>query len=178
MILLRHTRPAVAEGMCYGRSDLALGPDFEAAAAAVLANLPEVRRVVSSPLGRCRRLAERIAATRRLPLAEDARLVEFDFGAWEGRQWSALPRSELDAWAADFRHARPHGGESVEMLAARVESALTETPAGSPPQLWVTHAGVARAACATLGVADGWDTRLDFGALLDLRRPPTGGVPA
>ena len=78
MILLRHTRPAVAEGMCYGRSDLALGPDFEAAAAAVLANLPEVRRVVSSPLGRCRRLAERIAATRRLPLAEDARLVEFD----------------------------------------------------------------------------------------------------
>lgn len=176
MILLRHTRPAVAEGICYGRSDLALGPDFEAAAAAVLANLPEVGCVVSSPLGRCRQLAERIAAARRLPLAEDARLIEFDFGAWEGRPWAALPRGEIDAWAADFRDARPHGGESVAMLAARVAAALAEAPAASPPPLWVTHAGVARAACATLGMADGWETRLDFGAWLDLRRRPAGGA--
>ncbi|WP_299134693.1 histidine phosphatase family protein [uncultured Amaricoccus sp.] len=159
----------MAEGVCYGRSDLALGPDFEAAANAALAALPAVARVVTSPLGRCRRLAERVAAARSLPLAEDARLIEFDFGAWEGRRWTDLPRNELDAWAADFRNARPHGGESVAMLAARVEAALAEAPAGEPPLLWVTHAGVARAACGALGIAEGWDTRLDFGAWLDLR---------
>lgn len=168
MILLRHTRPEVGEGICYGRSDLDLRADFEAASREVLARLPPVRRVVSSPLGRCRHLAQRIAACRGLALAVDPRLAEMDFGTWEGRAWSAIARAELDAWAADFHHARPHGGESVAMLAARVDAALGTVEPGRPPVLWVSHAGVARAAAAHLGCARGWETRLGFGDWLDL----------
>lgn len=171
MILLRHTRPETAEGTCYGRSDLAPDADFEAAAEAVLAGLPLVARVVSSPLKRCLRLAERIAAVRGLALACDPRLAEMDFGAWEGRPWPGIARSELDAWAADFHGARPHGGESVAELAARVAAALAATPPTTPPVLWVTHAGVARAACAYLRIAAEWQTRLAFGAWIDLRPP-------
>jgi len=169
LILIRHPRPAVAEGVCYGRADLAVGPELGVTLAAALAGLPEVRAVVTSPLARCRRLAEAIAAARRLPLAVDARIAEMDFGAWEGRPWAALPRAELDAWAADFRDARPHGGESVAMLERRVAAALAETPPGSPPVLWVSHMGVARAASALLGRPPGWETQLAFGAWLDLR---------
>ncbi len=171
MILLRHTRPASAEGLCYGRTDLGLAADFEPALAAILAGLPPVAAVATSPLSRCRRLAARIAAARGLPLAEDARLVEMDFGAWEGRPWTALPRAELDAWAADFHHARPHGGESVAMLAARVGAALAEVAPDGPAVLWVSHSGVARAACAALDRPPGWETQLGFGAWLDLAPP-------
>jgi alpha-ribazole phosphatase len=171
VILLRHTRPAVADGVCYGRTDLALAASFEDELVVVLAGLPPVARVLTSPLGRCRRLAAAIADARGLPLSVDPRLAEMDFGAWEGRQWSALPRAELDAWAADFHGARPHGGESVAMLAARVAAALADAPPGPPPALWVAHAGVARAAAALAGRADGWDTRLGFGRWLDLAAP-------
>ncbi len=169
MILLRHTRPAVANGICYGRSDLDLGPDFEQELADVLGGLPQVARIVSSPLGRCLRLARRIADARGLALDVDGRLIEMDFGSWDGRAWAELNRADLDAWAADFYNARAHGGESVSMLAARVGAALDEVLPATPPVLWVTHAGVARAAAAHRDLADGWDTRLAFGAWIDLR---------
>ena len=125
---------------------------------------------MSSPRRRCRRLAERIAAARRLALTEDPRLAEMDFGAWEGRAWGAIARDELDAWAADFHQARPHGGESVAMLAARVGAALAEAAPADPPVLWVTHSGVVRAACALAGVAQGWKTELDFGGWIAVAR--------
>lgn len=171
LILLRHTRPAVAPGLCYGRSEIDLADDFEPALAAILRDLPPLAQVTTSPLGRCRRLAERIAAARGLPLAEDPRLAEIDFGAWEGRPWRDLPRPELDAWAADFHHARPHGGETIAELAVRVAAALAELDADGPAVLWVSHAGVARAACAALDLPPGWDTRLAFGAWLELAPP-------
>ncbi len=163
LILLRHTRPRGCDGLCYGRSDLPLADEFDAAASTVLAALPEVSAVVSSPLARCRRLAERIAATRRLGLRTDLRIAEIDFGAWEGRPWDDLPRGEIDAWAADFHDARPHGGESVAMLAGRVGAALAEIPPGGLPVLWVTHLGVLRAVLAHRGVDRAWERRLDFG---------------
>jgi len=178
VILLRHTRPAVAEGTCYGRSDLDLAPDFDEALAAILRDLPEVARIVTSPLRRCRRLAEAIAADRALPLTADARLAELDFGRWEGLAWAAIPRAELDAWAADFHGARPHGGESVAMLAARVGAALADTAASRPPVLWVAHSGIARAAAALTGRAAGWDTALGFGAWLDLSGDPARTSPS
>lgn len=168
LILLRHTRPADCEGLCYGRSDLALGPGFEADAAEVLRGLPRIGSVWSSPLGRCLRLAERVAAARGLGVAVDARISEMDFGAWERKAWSGIARAELDAWAADFHGARPHGGESVAMLAGRVGAALEDACGAPGPVLWVTHAGVAKAACALTGRRAGWDTRLGFGEWLEL----------
>lgn len=175
LILLRHTRPEVPEGVCYGRADLPLGGDFAAAAEAILPGLQEVSRVVTSPLSRCSRLAEWIARARDLEPETDMRIAEMDFGSWEQVPWDAVPRAELDAWAADFHGARPHGGESVAMLAARVEAALDETPATDPPALWVTHAGVKRAACAVRNAKRGWENRLGFGRWLVL--PASGDDP-
>lgn len=42
------------------------------------------------------------------------------FGAWEMRAWNAIPRAEVDAWAADLLHYRPDGGENVLDMACRV----------------------------------------------------------
>ena len=163
LILLRHTRPAVAEGLCYGRTDLALAENFGDDVAALARDLPSFRRILSSPLSRCLRLAQALSAVRAVPMAVDPRLTEMDFGAWEGRAWSALPRPELDAWAADLLHARPHGGETVAELAARTAAALDEAGRGPVPALVVTHAGVIKAAIARTEGPAGWDARLAFG---------------
>ena len=91
---MRHTRPAVPKGVCYGITDLDLAPTFDDEAAAIVAALPPADRLVSSPLRRCRRLAERIGVARGLAPAFDDRLRELDFGAWEGVPWNAIPRAE------------------------------------------------------------------------------------
>jgi alpha-ribazole phosphatase len=166
LILLRHGRPAGADGLCYGRTDLPPGPDLARQARRLAAQLPPVRRIVTSPLARCARLAERLAEARGLGLAADPRLVELDFGAWEGRRWDAIPRAEIDAWAADLLNARPHGGETVAELAARTAAALADH--GAPGTLIVTHMGVIRAALHHAGAPDPWAARVDFAAWVTL----------
>ena len=174
LTLVRHARPPEAAGICYGSTDLAPGPDLEAEAAALAAGLAPADRIVSSPLARCRRLADTLAARLGLPVTVDARWREMDFGSWEGRPWDAIPRGELDAWAADFMAARPHGGESVAMLLARTRSALASRPAGER-WLAVTHGGVIRAALfATGGGAAAWHRQVGYGEAICL--PCDGGA--
>lgn len=168
LILLRHTRPAAPEGLCYGTTDLPLDEPALAERLPVLAaTLPRLDRIRTSPLSRCRRLGEAIGRARGLVAEVDPRLVEMNFGRWENRAWSALPRAELDAWAAKFDTARPHGGETVAELAQRVEAALSDAPQPGTT-LWVTHAGIVRATCALRGLHAGWDTRLGFGEWMEI----------
>ena len=85
-----------------------------------------------------------------------------DFGAWEGRPWDAIARAELDAWAADFMDARPHGGESVAMLAARTAAAIAAGRAAGGRTVVVTHAGPIRAALGD------WDRAIGYGEAIEL----------
>ncbi|MEM1086962.1 MAG: histidine phosphatase family protein, partial [Pseudomonadota bacterium] len=124
LILLRHTTPQVAEGICYGQTDLSLAGSFESEAQAALDTLPEFEAIITSPLERCRQLADFIGLQTNLNVTEDTRLMEMDFGAWEGVAWDDIPRDEIDEWAEDILHARPHGGESVAMLRDRSRTAL------------------------------------------------------
>lgn len=168
LILLRHARPEGAGGLCYGRSDLGLSGDFPVEAARLAETLPPFARLLTSPLTRCRHLAEALGRARGQAVAVDPRLAEMDFGAWENRPWADLPRAELDAWAADLTGARPHGGESVAELAARAQAALRDALAGAGPALVVTHAGVIKAALAATQGAKAWDARIAFGGWLRL----------
>jgi alpha-ribazole phosphatase len=169
LTLVRHTRPADGDGRCYGRTDIALGPGFAAEADALAARLPRPDRIVTSPLARCRRLADRLGARLHAPVAVDLDWREIDFGRWEGQPWSDLPRPELDAWAADLLHARPHGGESVALLLARIRRALARCRAAPGRTLVVTHAGPIRAALfAAGGGAAAWQRAVGFGEAVTL----------
>ncbi|MEM9179274.1 MAG: alpha-ribazole phosphatase [Pseudomonadota bacterium] len=170
VILVRHTTPCVAPGTCYGQTDLPLVDSFEAEADQVLEALPPIAHIVSSPLQRCRHLAEHVAQARGLRIEIEPQLQEMDFGAWEGVAWNEIPRHELDAWAANFLHACPHGGETVARLQARVRQALKPWQTLEQTTLCVTHAGVIRAALATGDSADDFDTSIDFGGMIHL--PP------
>ena len=168
LILVRHTQPLVADGVCYGVTDLDLAPTFDDEAARIVATLPPVERLVTSPLGRCRRLADRVGAAQSLVPVVDERLREMDFGRWEGMPWNAIPRAELDAWAADFLHARPHGGESVHMLYERSRSAIADYRATGLSHIVVTHAGVIKAVRAEDQYPDAWRSNVEFGGTVRL----------
>ncbi|MEM7508402.1 MAG: alpha-ribazole phosphatase family protein [Pseudomonadota bacterium] len=143
MIFLRHPRPKVAAGICYGRLDVPLRPGAAAEIAGTLKTLPKVSRVISSPAQRCRRLADAIGRFHGVEVEADPRLWELNFGAWEGQRWDMIDRGESDPWAADPMHVAPPGGETFAKLLARVEAALKNIP---PDAAVVTHAGVIRAA--------------------------------
>lgn len=146
--LVRHAQPLVAPGVCYGALDVPVDPHATRQAAQALAQaLPQSLQVISSPLQRCERLAHALQGLRPdLTYKTDARLAEMNFGAWEGQPWDAIARTELDAWTDDFAHWRCGGGENVQDFMARVAAAWDARCAGKQPTVWITHAGVIRAA--------------------------------
>ena len=146
--LLRHAAVVAEAGLCYGATDLAAhAHDTDAAASAMASELPRGIALVTSPLVRCTALADAITALRPdLSVRVDPRLAEMDFGAWEGRAWKAIARAEFEAWTAGFADTRPGGGETVREFMQRVSGAWTDWQNSGLDALWVTHAGVMRAA--------------------------------
>ena len=75
-------------------------------------------------------------------------LDECDFGAWAGRTLAQIHEREpagARAWMTD-PHARPHGGESLADLLARVASWLDAQAQRDGPVIAITHGGVVKAA--------------------------------
>lgn len=150
--LARHAQPCIAPGVCYGALDMAaeLVPTQQAAQALAQV-LPAALPVWVSPLQRCEQLAQCLRGLRPdLAFKTDARLAEMNFGTWEGVAWSDVPHAAVDAWMADFGDARFGGQESANMVLERVASAWAETLEATRQRggeaLWITHAGVIRAA--------------------------------
>ncbi len=135
--LVRHPPPLIEAGICYGRLDVPADLD-RSAADALRAELPPGLPVWSSPLRRCRQLAELLHPGP----AIDERLAEMNFGDWEGMAWDAIPRHELDAWAADVAGYAPPGGESPSAVQGRALAFVAGLAV--PEAVVVTHAGVIR----------------------------------
>jgi alpha-ribazole phosphatase len=151
LLLVRHPRPDVTPGLCYGSTDLPATADdtLRVHAALRAAGLPGALLVYASPLRRCADLARLIAGDR---VRFDARLAEMDFGEWELRSWDAIGRDAVDAWNADLLHHRPGDGESLLQVARRVAAFRTDLDAsGIPEALVVCHAGTIRLLAAMQG---------------------------
>ncbi len=146
--LVRHARPLVAEGVCYGASDIPADAEATQRCAVLLAQvLPAHTRVLSSPLQRCTQLAQALVQVRTdLCWTSDHRLAEMDFGVWEGWRWADIPKAALDQWVAEFGSWRFGGRESVDAVMSRVAAAWHEARSSAVPTAWLCHAGVARAA--------------------------------
>ncbi len=146
--LVRHAAVMQPAGVCYGASDVEADPACTAAAAAALdLALPDRVQIHCSPLRRCTALAAQLRALRPACNARiDPRLAEMDFGTWEGRSWEAIGEPALSAWTADFRDHRPGGGESLAQFIARVDGAWRDAMAATEDVVWITHAGVIKAA--------------------------------
>ncbi len=172
LVLVRHPAVDVPEGLCYGRSDVALVAEWEPWAADVarfVQSLPEPVTCVSSPLTRC--LAP--AAALGVDVRSDGRLTEIDFGRWEGMAWRDVPRAEVAAWNADIANVAPGGGETVASMYARCAALVADLRRdGSGSAVLVTHSGPIRCLLANalgLGPEGVLSVQVDFGALSSIR---------
>ena len=160
--LWRHPRPVGAAGRCIGQTDLALDRRrakrlaHQIRSAARRHGLPH--EVWTSPLQRCAQVGRQLA---RWGWAHhtDVRLLELDFGRWDGQPWTAIPHAEVAAWEADFAQHAPGGGESLVALARRCHTFLAQRQAAAASPAADTAAAVAAAgsSAALLVVAHaGW----------------------
>ncbi|WP_028221195.1 alpha-ribazole phosphatase [Paraburkholderia oxyphila] len=185
LVLIRHPAVAVEAGVCYGKTDVPLAAAADAGAASIAARLAALgarapQRIETSPLTRCASVARLLGQMHGgVAPIEDARLEEMDFGAWEMQRWDAIERAQIDAWAADFEHARAHQGESVAQFDARVSAWFDALDTDAHGSLWtVAHAGVMRAITArALGLPLARCVRwpLEMAAIVTLHRGASSG---
>jgi alpha-ribazole phosphatase len=166
LLMVRHA-PVLVHGICYGRSDVAVSPvqDAWSELSPRLARAVGVDsvHVYTSPSGRCAKLAQRVAHELRAPCTADDRLLELDFGEWEGRRWDDLASDDgarFGEWMTTWRSGRPPGGEALYELEERVASFLTACMARDHVRsVCITHAGVMRAVRVLLDACD-WQVAL------------------
>ena len=183
--LVRHAKPLLPPGLCYGALDMQADAALtQAAAQRLAAVLPKdvPVQVLASPLRRCVQLAECLHGLRPdLPFATDVRLQEMDFGSWEGVPWSDIPRAAVDEWVANFASHRFGGKESANDVLQRLAAvwdAMHRAQTASAQRghvLWITHNGIAQAATLLsqgqrrVQQAADWPTvRLDYGGWICL----------
>ncbi|OUD15765.1 alpha-ribazole phosphatase [Thioflexithrix psekupsensis] len=171
IFLIRHTRVQVAEGTCYGQTDVRLSDTFDAEFAAIQAKLPvfsQPVQVISSPLSRCLQLAARLS----YKIKTDPRIMELHFGDWEMKSWEDLTNKQISQWAEDYIHSAPPNGESYQALYDRCTAFWTELVAQELEQVViVTHTGVIRALVAhvlELPLHKSFSLHFDYGAVSHL----------
>ncbi|MFZ4535185.1 alpha-ribazole phosphatase family protein [Propionivibrio sp.] len=168
VFLIRHPRPLIDAGICYGQLDIE-SEDALPVSARLRPLLPEGTPVISSPLRRARQLAEALDPAARI----DARLCEMDFGEWEGQSWEDIGRHALDTWAADVLQFTPPGGESAACLQQRA-IAFAKSLNG-PRVALVTHAGIMRALLGhwrQLPLGEWSQLKFEFGSITEIEIEP------
>jgi alpha-ribazole phosphatase len=146
IFLVRHTAPNITPGIIYAATNVPVHDgEFKRVIPLLDAALPESALIVTSPLTRCRRLADFLAmsstpGTTERTVILDPRLIERDLGRWTGKRWEDIPRAEARAFDADFLdhwpppvetengpvlrglnvHPRLGAGESVRAMQTRV----------------------------------------------------------
>lgn len=179
LALLRHGPTEWnALGRIQGHTDIPLSEEgFERMRRHVPPRGFEQAHAFVSPLTRARQTAEAIGLTN--PVA-DARLMEQNWGRWEGlSRAEILARDGGDAFARAGRalQFRPPGGESTKELHDRVAAFLADAAREQADAIAVTHLGVLRAAYT---LATDWDMStpmppdLDISKVLILRVTPEG----
>ena len=89
--LVRHAKPVVERGLCYGRLDVKADQTLTELASDNLMNALSkssgVKVLLTSPRQRTKQLANLLAQRLNINLVEEERLAEMDFGEWEGSLW-------------------------------------------------------------------------------------------
>ncbi len=172
LLFVRHGRTAAnARGLLLGREDPPLDDTGREQAEALAESVASgaygrILGVVASPLQRTRETAEAFGH----PVTIDDRLIELDYGDYDGTPVADVPVEVWQRWQSDLSYAPP-GGESIAALGRRVRAACDEWAArlDEPGTIvLVTHVSPIKAAAAwALGVGDEvcWRTHLDTASI-------------
>lgn len=175
---VRHARPEHCP-LFLGRTDIAVDSQANADLIAALTFKPTA--IFSSPLRRCRVLAEGLQAQTHVPLYYLDALQERDWGEWDGVDKAQIDSNRLAAYYADPFHYVIPAAETWTQMRERVYQAwlkLIQTDYASI--VCVTHGGVMRlVAQQLLGLQDErlFQLALGYGAHMTWRVTPTETTP-
>ena len=156
LVAIRHAPTAWNQARrLQGRTDIALAPEGIAAAQGWRTDAAwSAYRVLASPLKRAQETARLLFPAH--PIALDPRLMEMDFGTWEGKSLADLraePGAEAEARESLGLDFSAPGGETPRQVQTRLQPLLTEIAVAGQPTIIVTHKAVLR---ALLSLATGW----------------------
>lgn len=142
--LIRHTKVDVEKGVCYGQKDVGLAESYPEELETVKKKLKDIDfdQIYSSPLTRANLLATDIYGDK---VIKDDRLMELNFGDWEGKVWDEIKDPLLEVWMNDFVNKKCSNGESFVILKDRVLEFWNEVKAKEVDKIAIfSHGGVIR----------------------------------
>lgn len=149
--MIRHGETALnVKGCYYGRTDAVLSEKGISQARYLKEILKEVSfdYIVASPLVRAYNTAQIVMEEREQEIFGDRRLMEQDFGIFEGMTYKEIQNTypkELDAWNEEFSTYRIPKGESFADVRSRAEDFFRDIPSGRESKgekmLIVAHKG-------------------------------------
>jgi broad specificity phosphatase PhoE len=184
VVFVRHGQTdANRNGVLLGRLDPPLNDAGREQASAVAARVSRLEpvRVVTSPLVRAVETAEIVASACAVREVEvDARLIEVDYGEYDGLPLGELPEDLVWKWRNDADFAPP-GGESLASVGKRMGEYTREVldTLADGPVVAVSHVSPIKAAVLwALGLPDlyAWRLRLDNASVTRLAPGPDGPV--
>ena len=156
IVFARHGQTAPnRDGLVLGRADPELTEEGhrQAELLAVALRGEPVAAILSSPLLRARQTAEPIGEACGVPVEVDDRLIEIDWGAWEGRATGSLATSDVERLKAE--DGTVPEGESLDSLSLRVDSFCREQLDRDGLVVAVSHVSPIKAAAAWAMGVDG-----------------------
>ncbi len=120
ILLIRHSTPNIAKGICYGQTDISLNEKaFAEELKNIQSKLPNgIEHFYTSPLQRCKILTQQLT----LNYTADNRLMELNFGDWENKPWNKLNQADLNIWMSDFVNVPAPNGENYRELHNRTSN--------------------------------------------------------
>ena len=173
IFLIRHTKVDVPDGTCYGFSDVGLASTFPEELNSLISRLPDRNDFVlySSPLKRCRRLAEELGIDSGIEF--DDRLKELNFGNWELKKWDEISRKEFLRWSKDFVNQVPPNGESYIQLFRRCNEFYEEILHKKENKIAiVAHGGVIRSLLShvlSIPLEKSFHLQIDYGSISKIK---------
>ncbi len=176
LILIRHGEStANASHLTAGHLDVSLSDNGRRQARNLAGYLPEmlqnrkVVRLFSSPLSRARETAMLMGLE--APVEIEERLIEMDYGDFDGKPIDSISRSFWEDWMSDINFTPPNG-ESVASVGLRVRAVCNDIAksgyGNDEVVIAVSHVSPIKAAISwALGVDDSatWRMHLDTASL-------------
>lgn len=171
--LIRHTRVALSLEYSYGASDISLHSEYIEDFKNVKEKINNLKNfeIHSSPLSRCKNLAEYLFPNEKIHF--DDRLVEFNFGDWELKKWSDIPKTEFDLWKEDFVNNKVPNGDSYFEVSNRVNQFIKEKILINENNKLITaHGGIIRPIISHflgLGLENSFKLKIDYGSISKIK---------
>ncbi|MGL4449675.1 MAG: histidine phosphatase family protein [Sarcina sp.] len=129
-------------------------------------------KIYTSPLIRCKKLAEKIAKNKGFEVVDVETLIEYNFGVFEGKSTEEIKdKIEYKKWSDDYINYKIPKGESLIECNERIINFLDEICKKDEDAIVITHEGVIKLSILhllKLPIDNFWNFYSGNGAIVDI----------